>query len=529
MEPQKHDQKEMRKHFLQSLYDTLDGVVSPTPYMEITEGESVDVKLLNGKGRLPDPNSTEITVLDIDIASMFFDDFHVLYEGVTGIGKTFTSDALFNAVFGQEGYYTLRLSGGIFGASPLDPYTEFDPSQNKTYLDSESLSKYGALFIDEINRGDSQEVFQVVDGEINVGGETGKLQIPIPGTDRYKKLAIISAMNPADGDHNDAGDLDIAGENRFLKFTYPNGVTEAGSSQLEKKVSGDLHSRFWDEFTKRSGIEGGWRDIYPLVTDSEQFEKSLSPEAKEFIDTALGFVGEDPKEAYNRNLELVQQAEILPEFTLREDNDYQTTLEAQGKLKHGFVRRDIRKISDLSKLLGFIKGIKNQTFDTNVYVNDVAAAMGITLESKTVTGEGYGELMPLVNTARSYYNNMRDYMGVPSGNGITQTVWQAAIYAGQEGGTEAYFNQLESGIDKLNTPTDNNAEAVMKSRVLADLCVLKHFSETNKEGLVKSLKKGGEESFKSFAELYEENKHRSSVYEHRIGPIVKYYEGGGSQ
>ncbi|MBU4242317.1 MAG: hypothetical protein KKF52_03730, partial [Nanoarchaeota archaeon] len=67
-----HNKKEMRKHFIQTLYDTLDGVVSPTPYLEITEGEDVDVKFLNGKGRLPMPNTTEVTVLDIDIASMFF-------------------------------------------------------------------------------------------------------------------------------------------------------------------------------------------------------------------------------------------------------------------------------------------------------------------------------------------------------------------------------------------------------------------------------------------------------------------------
>jgi len=110
----------LRKQFLQTLYTTLDGVVSPTPVLEISEGDVVDVKFLNGKGKLPKPKTTEVTVLDIDSASMFFDDFDVLYEGITGVGKTYTSDALFDTVFGPNGHYTLRLSGGVLGSSALN-------------------------------------------------------------------------------------------------------------------------------------------------------------------------------------------------------------------------------------------------------------------------------------------------------------------------------------------------------------------------------------------------------------------------
>ena len=123
MAAKKLEQKELRKHFIQTLYGTLDSVVSPTPYMEITEGDKVDVRFLDGKGRLPMPNTTEVNVLDIDIASLFFDDFDILYEGVTGVGKTYTIDALFDAVFGSDGHCTLRLSGGILGSSALEPFT----------------------------------------------------------------------------------------------------------------------------------------------------------------------------------------------------------------------------------------------------------------------------------------------------------------------------------------------------------------------------------------------------------------------
>ena len=299
MATKQKDQKEMRKQFVNSLYETLDPVVSPTPYMEISEGKDVDVRFLNGKARLPTPNSTEVTVLDMDVASLFFDDFHILYEGVTGTGKTYTSDALFDTVYGPNGHYTLRLSGGVLGSSALEPFTTttLENGVPKTRLDKEKCQKYGALFIDEINRGDSQEVFQVVDGVIHVNGDTGYLRIPIQGTDRYKGLAIIAAMNPADAQHSSALELDIAGENRFLKFRFPNGVAEAGSGQLEKKISGDLHDKFWSDFSKKTGMKPNWKESYPIVTDPEQFANTMNGETKEFIDVSLGYVGSDPKEA----------------------------------------------------------------------------------------------------------------------------------------------------------------------------------------------------------------------------------------
>lgn len=516
-------QRELRRHFIGALNHTLDGVVSPTPYMEITEGQNVDVRFLNGKARLPSPNSTEVTVLDIDAASLFFDDFHVLYEGVTGIGKTYTSDALFDAVYGPDGHYTLRLSGGVLGSSAIEPFTTttLDNGVPKTKIDQEKCSKYGALFIDEINRGDSQEVFQVVDGKVHVNGGTGYLRIPIPGTSRYKGLAIIAAMNPADAQHRDALELDIAGENRFLKFRFPNGVAEAGSSQLEKAVSGDLHDRFWTEFRKRTGLKGGWRENYPVVTDPEQFANALDGQTKEFIDTSLGYVGADPREAFERNVELMQQEGIQPAFTIRDDNNYKKILEKQGTLKHGFVRRDLKKIQNLSRLLAFVKGVKQGTYDANVNLNDVAASIGIVLESKSVTGTPYGGLMTLVNDARAAYSDVHKQMNIPDGFGVRQSVWASAVYAGNEHGFEGYKNTLDQGMAQLNAQTNVHAQSALKSRMLADLAVLSHFSKANEADVKAALAEKGDGAFKAFGELYDKKKSQSSIYEHRLGSILR--------
>lgn len=521
---EKTDPKTMRQHFIKSLYSTLDTVVSPTPYLEIKEEDNVDVTFLNGQGNLPMPNTTEVTVLDIDIASLFFDDFHILYEGVTGIGKTYTSDALLNTVFGPEGHHTLRLSGGLMGSSAIEPFTttSLEGGIPKTRIDHDKCSKYGALFIDEINRGDSQEVFQIVDGVIHVNGDTGYLRLPIPETDRYKGVSIIAAMNPPDAEHSAALELDIAGENRFLKFKFPNGIAEAASSQLEKKVAGDLHEQFWEKFSKRSGLNGTWKEIFPAIADPKEFATELGSATREFIDLTLGYVGQDPIKTFDRNVELMQQGEVNPSFSIRKDNDYDKIINAQQTLKHGFVRRDLRKISDLSKLLRFIKGVKNNTYDSSVALNDVAASIGIILESKTITGTDPGGLMALVNDARSAYDGVQKSMNIPSDIGIRQAIWQSAIYAGQEEGFETYLNTLHQGVEQLNTQTRNNtAQLTLRSRALADLVVLEHFSKTHEKDITAALKESDEKAFTAFKDIYTNSKMRGSVYEHRLDSLLR--------
>ncbi len=516
------DQIVLRKHFIETLYSVLGSVISPTPYLEIAEGSAIDVRFLDGKGRLPRPNATEVTILDIDLASLFFDEFHILYEGVTGVGKSYTSEALLKTIFGPSGYYTLRLSGGILGNSALEPFTTttLENGVPRTRIDPEKCQEYGALFIDEINRGDSQEVFQVVDGVVHVNGETGHLRLPIPGQKgKYKGLAIIAAMNPADSQHSSAIELDIAGENRFLKFRFPNGVAEAGSSQLEKRAAEGLHERFWAEFSRRTGFQGKWQEIYPVVTNPEQLPRELDGATKEFIDVALGYVGHDPKETFGRNIEIIREGRVTPKISFRNDNSYRKILEIQGKLKHGFVRRDLRKIRDLSRLLAFVKGVKDGSYNADVTLDNVAAGIGIILESKTITGTDYGSLLALVNDARSAYADLRDKMGIPE-YGARQAVWNAALNAGKKQGFEAYANTLRLGMEKVNQPTESAAQATIRSRVLADLVVLEHFSKMHEADVAAALKLKGDGAYRAFDELYQAKKGQNSIYEHRLESII---------
>ncbi|MDP3698101.1 MAG: hypothetical protein Q8R47_00790 [Nanoarchaeota archaeon] len=514
--------KEQRKHFIESLYETLDQVVDPTPYIEITEGERLDVQFLDGKGNLPKPNTIEVTCLDMHIASLFFDDFNLLQEGITGVGKTYTADALSETVFGFGSHYTVRLGGGLLAASALEPFTatRLEDGIPKMRIDHDQCQKYGSLHIDEINRGDTQEVFQAVDGIIYHEGDVGYLRIPIPGTDRFKKLVVFASMNPADAQHSSALELDLAGENRFLKFTFPNGVEEAGASQLDKRAYQNLHDQFWDSFRKKTGMKGTWRDLYPLVADPETVKAELHHDAREFIDVALGYVSKDPIEVAKRNTDLLKSNGYVAWRTVNESNAAQRVREAQKNLKHGFVRRDLKKIHNFASLLGFIKGVKTGTYDTSVSLYDIAAGMGIVLESKKITGSKHGPALALVNIALHAYKRIRAGMGVPANIGIRELFWQAAMYAGHEQGFDAYNNTIIKGISNLNTQARGVTDKIILSRLAADLAVLGHFSNAYKSPIEKILRAPDPKvSIEEFRMLYEQKKAQASVYAHRLSFI----------
>jgi hypothetical protein len=513
----------LRKHFIETAYETLDGVVSPTPYLEITEGDSVNVTFLDGEGRLPTPNSTEVTVFDVNLASLFFDDFHVLSEGVTGTGKSYTADALGTMICGSDGYLNLTLSSGAMGTSAVEPFTKtvLEDGIPRIRVDPEKCEQYGIIFLDEINAGDFKDTSRVVEGVAQVNGQREYIRLPIPGTDRFKKIAIIAAMNPSDALHSHARELSIAGENRFLKFKFPNGVAEDPSSQPDRDISDELHDQFWKTFKEKTGDSRSWREIYPLVTDQTQFPTELDGATREFIDVALGYVGKDPLVTFERNKDLIQQGGVSPVFSVRKDNDYQKIVDAQKTLKHGFVRRDIRKVRNLSKLLGFMKSIKDGSYDPSVSLNDVAASIGIVLESKAVTGTDYGKLMTLVNDARAGYTELAEQMKVPEGYGVRQAIWQAAVNVGQKNGFNGYINTLHQSVAQLNTQLNGSvAQTVAKSRLLADLVVLEHLSKTCETDITAALKEPGVEAFNAFTEVYENNKAKGSVYK-RLDSIMR--------
>lgn len=485
--------------FVEELYRTVRPAVAPTPLYEIWNGERVEIEYLDGRANLPDADSLEITALDVTIASLFFDDFHVLYEGETGAGKTYNSETVLETVFGRDGYYSLQLRDEFLGASPTDPFTavEQENGMPTITIDDESVTQYGGLFIDELNRArNTNEVIGLVDGEIQAGGERAALGLPIPDTDRKKGLGIIAAMNPAEAEYTDVRQLDLAGENRWVKFDYPDNVDESGSGQLERAEADDLHTTFWDRFRDRTGYDGDWQTLYPAIADPENVERQLDHQTAEFVDTLVGFVGRDPVRTFDRNTALAQSAGYSTDFELEESNYMERVQEAQGDMRQGFSRRDLEQIQDTGQLIGFIRSVKDNGsngFDPSL--TDIVAATGIVAESKTVSGAAYGDLVGIVDDARTAYTDIlddfeakNDANELADGRGIRDTVWQSAVLNGyRHSDVDQYRGTLQDKLTALNEYTDNPAEAAIRSRLVADLAVLDHFSEQYEDAIADAL------------------------------------------
>ena len=521
-------QKVLRKKFIETIYETLDNVVSPTPYMSINYGDNFDVKILNGKGRLPRKNTTEITTLDLDIASMFFDDFHPLYAGMTGVGKTYTGDALFNAVYGPDGHITIRLGSGnsLIGNDPTEPWRYEVKFDDERYgkINPAKLTQYGAVFLDEINRGDKDKTFQIMDGKIIENGKTHRLRIPMMkdpkcDTPRYKGLNIIAAMNPADGLHNEATEMDIAGENRFLKFNFPNGLSESASEQYGKKIPENIYEIFWSKFNGNKKFKKNWKDIYPSITDPTQFDVDLRTAQRELIDVSIGYLGYDPQETLDSNHDIISDAGFFPSFTISNNNEYTDIREAQSTLKHGFVRRDLDKICNMSKLISFVKGIKTKTYEIDSDLKNICAAMGVILESKTQTGSEPGKLISLVNDTLFQYNNIHSQMNIPSGFGIRNFIYVSALQACKND-YKKFKGFLNFDMDKLNIPTSNISETLIRSRILSDLAILDHFSQEYEVEFTKALKLSPTNASERISDLYYEKRSDGSPY-YRLDPILE--------
>ncbi|MHA2365788.1 MAG: hypothetical protein ACXAC7_17655, partial [Candidatus Hodarchaeales archaeon] len=95
--------------FIETIYETLRPLYSPTPIYEINQSENyVEVNFLNGKSNLTNGSSLEITAFDILVSSLILDDVNILFEGITGVGKSYVTDVFFQSIFSPSRFYIDR-------------------------------------------------------------------------------------------------------------------------------------------------------------------------------------------------------------------------------------------------------------------------------------------------------------------------------------------------------------------------------------------------------------------------------------
>lgn len=519
--------REQRKIFVESLYDAMIDSVAPLPIFKMPTETGENLEFLDGRSTFPSEDSYEITATDINIASTFFDDLSILYEGGSGTGKTHSAETLFEALYGGDNYMTLQFENGSFGESALKPFTESEIQNGNfdKYIVEESTSKHGGIFLDEFNRSDFNEMRQIVDGTIQVNDQEANLGIPIQGTNRVKPPNIIAAQNPSTGEYSGTRENDLAANNRFVKIPFPNGVGDFASAQLGKNVSDDIHQEVWDDVKEELGTEKTWKELYPHLTDPERIDTELDGRIREFIDVSMGYVVQNPESYYEDCMDALESRDYGRNVVLTE-NDLDKLNEKLNGLRQEIVPRDIDKIGAAANLLGMIKGIKQGGFEIDTGLTEATAALGIVLEGKRESKKDYGDLLGLAAGAGNAYDNIIDEHAGPLDNryGLRNAVYQSSVDAWIKQDRTYFFDTIADNIDQLNSGKPGEGEeAIVKSRLAADLAFLEEFSERysdDMEEIIEDSEKE-EEVYEKFEVLYNSKKSGYTAYSNRLGPVFR--------
>ncbi|RMF54723.1 hypothetical protein D6745_04365 [Candidatus Woesearchaeota archaeon] len=286
---------------VRAVYNTISLEISPTPLYRLTfnpNNNTVDFELLEGRARVPKEFSRDITLMDMIIGANYRDRIPLLFEGITGIGKTFSVEKYMKTVLPEEFSKVLRLNFAM--SNVQQPYINGEIRDGVLYLhlNRNAMRQVVFLFVDEKNRGDTNQVLQMQDSEIALStGERGYLGTFIPlirekkdqkgnatgeyeivfSEDYLRKLVMMGAQNPAradDAKYSATVKTDAASANRDLTINVPNAASRDGSSIYVTQSQNKQHLRFRKSYL---GYLCELLGIAPKSAVARSLEKILLP------------------------------------------------------------------------------------------------------------------------------------------------------------------------------------------------------------------------------------------------------------
>ncbi len=403
----------------------------PTPLYRLVYDETnhhLQFQNLDGRAGIPKADALDISMLDMLLAATFREKMPLLFEGKTGIGKTFTTEKLGKTLFAPENYRVLRLNQTM--SNVQQPYVEgrIENGVVKIFLKKDELERIALLFIDEVNRGDSNQVLQIQDGQVTLStGERGELGLPVPryanGTwtvdrENRKGLQVVSAQNPpasTDAKYNKTTRNDAAMSNRNVSLNVPNPMGSIGASVVFLGSGNGLHKKFISRYTsllsqyagvspdKLTNVDTDWLSVYAFTTDSKKTEQANIRSAVEFLDGMLLLTSPDLEKVYEQERGLSQEwKEALRAYNV--DFEYGQTLtptanilekvrEIVQSFEEEVITRDITKVRKLADAVSTIRKHQQALDSPNpvkayaelpkyVTVKDIACAMSIMLRDK---------------------------------------------------------------------------------------------------------------------------------------------------
>lgn len=431
----------------------------PTPLYRLVYDETdhhLQFQNLDGRAAIPQADALDISMLDMLLAATFREKMPLLFEGKTGIGKTFTTEKLGKTLFAPENYRVLRLNQTM--SNVQQPYVEgrIEHGVVKIFLKREELERIALLFIDEVNRGDSNQVLQIQDGQVTLStGERGELGLPVPryanGTwtldrENRKGLQVVSAQNPpatTDAKYNKTTRNDAALSNRNVSLNVPNPMGSIGASVVFLGNGNGQHKKFMNRYTallsqytgipadKLTNVNADWLSMYAFTTDSKKTEQANIRSAVEFLDGMLLLTSPNLEKVYEQERGLSQEwKEALRAYNV--DFEYPQALtptanilekvrEIVQSFEEEVITRDITKVRKLADAVSTIRKHQQALDSPNpvqayaelpkyVTVKDIACAMSIMLRDKQQKHDK--DPTTLVDTVlKEYVATVEDFAG----------------------------------------------------------------------------------------------------------------------
>ncbi|MHA1983494.1 MAG: hypothetical protein ACW967_03990, partial [Candidatus Hodarchaeales archaeon] len=472
--------------------------------------EFIEVTFLNGKSKLATSSSLEITAFDILVASLFLEDVNILFEGITGVGKSYVTDLFFQSLFSEKSFYIDRANINPFvESSVLTPFftTILEKNIPKQFINEAQAKNIGAVFVEEVNRREINDLLSLLDKKLVLHGKRTDLGIMVQKDNSrdvlLKKLIVIGSQNPVESTApGSAQENDIAEDNRFLKIPFPNVVAESGSSQLQFSNNTSLHDIFWQEYKtrieekidKEEIIEPksqSWQELYVGATDLSEFSFDLSVIHREFIDLMLSYVNSNPRTEIDRHQSIIDQANpsFDLKFHLREDDMLQKIMDVQTSLKYPIVRRDLNKIVNFSKLVAMIRSIKSKSYNPVIGLADIVSSFGVLLEGRKIEIIDIS-MFDYVNDALQSYERLLNNYKVKGTNSIRELALDKAInnYENTGKSLEIFQNTLRSLAEKYGSNHyPNPSMSVFNAKIVTDLMILEQFSRDHKDDCITAL------------------------------------------
>lgn len=428
-----------------ALYRVLSAFSVPAPLYRLAFDEQaghVEMTEAQGHARVPAPGALDISALDVVVISNLRD-IPVLFEGETGVGKTYVTQSYLRTLFPRGSTVSLRLSGNTFLNNIFQPFLEgaIDNGMPVTRIKKSAVESIAGMFVDEINRGDPQNVLQFLDNELYNAGEFVRLGVRIPVLQngavgwgqRRKKLAILTAQNPpaaADAKFASTLELDAAVDNRLLKVDFGNAARSAGTTLWLEEEPPDPHQEFLSAFCELScrylgvppdafaGLPGDWLTLYAWVTDPWWTDKPILYSALELADLMVCVLGGDLPRTYEAERQVAidwcARLGLAPgrDFELAETERGKKVQQAVATFKVPVIYRDIVQVKKLADVLATLRTLKEASREADpvgaylrsrrlVTVREAAGAAALMARNKQASGSA--SVVPVVNEVLVQY------------------------------------------------------------------------------------------------------------------------------